>query len=216
MACNRYRRLWGEIVTIHREIGPHRAEAMAYDVGMKLYTKRGDDGHTDLIGGVRVPKSHFRVGAYGAVDELNATIGLALADCEIDVIKEVLITAQDRLFDLGADLANPRTPAEAPSRLQADHVAELERQIDQSSEQLTPMRYFVLPGGTILAARLHVARTVCRRAEREAVALAGEEEIDPMTVVYLNRLADLLFALARLANAQAGVEDVPWKPRKDA
>ena len=183
---------------------------------MKLYTKRGDDGHTDLIGGARVSKNHLRVGAYGAVDELNATIGLALADCEIDGVNAGLITVQSRLFDLGADLATPPSMKAPPGRINADHVAELESQIDAASEQLAPLRHFIIPGGTILAARLHIARTVCRRAERGVVALAEHEAVDTLATVYLNRLADLLFALARLANAQAGFPDVPWEPDQDA
>lgn len=185
---------------------------MVYHVGMKLYTKRGDDGHTDLIGGARVSKNHLRVSAYGAVDELNATIGLALADCEIDAIKRGLITVQCRLFDLGADLATPSSERAPASRLNAQHVKELESQIDAASDRLEPLRNFILPGGTTLAARLHIARTVCRRAEREVVGLAEHEALDPLATVYLNRLADLLFALARLANAEAGVADVPWLP----
>lgn len=183
---------------------------------MKLYTKRGDDGHTDLIGGVRVSKNHLRVSAYGAVDELNATIGLALADCKIDAVNAGLITIQCRLFDLGADLATPLSENKLSGRINKDHVAELESQIDTASSQLAPLRNFILPGGTTLAARLHIARTVCRRAEREVVALAEHETVDPLATVYLNRLADLLFALARLANANAGVPDVPWKPDQDA
>lgn len=183
---------------------------MHYYVGMKLYTKRGDDGHTDLIGGARVSKDHLRVGAYGAVDELNATLGLALADCGIDDIHASLITVQCRLFDLGADLATPGGSDTGSSRLGKEHIAVLESQIDAASERLEPLRNFILPGGTVLAARLHVARTVCRRAEREVVALAQREPIDANATVYLNRLADLLFAQARLANAVAGVADVPW------
>lgn len=182
---------------------------------MKLYTKRGDDGHTDLIGGARVSKSHLRVGAYGSVDELNATIGLALADCEIDAINAGLITVQCRLFDLGADLATPDSTKAPPCRINADHIAELEAQIDAASDQLEPLRHFILPGGTVLSARLHIARTVCRRAEREVVALAEYAAVDPLATIYLNRLADLLFALARMANAKAGVPDVPWKPDQD-
>ncbi|MBX2850846.1 MAG: cob(I)yrinic acid a,c-diamide adenosyltransferase [Phycisphaeraceae bacterium] len=183
---------------------------------MKLYTKRGDDGHTDLIGGARVSKNHLRVSAYGAVDELNATIGLALADCAIDAINKGLITTQCRLFDLGADLATPNSAKAVSSRLTAEHVSELESQIDAASEQLEPLRSFILPGGSVLAARLHIARTVCRRAEREVVALAEHEAVDPTATIYLNRLADLLFALARLANAKAGVPDVPWLPDQEA
>ncbi|MFK7788455.1 MAG: cob(I)yrinic acid a,c-diamide adenosyltransferase [Phycisphaeraceae bacterium] len=179
---------------------------------MKLYTKRGDDGQTDLIGGARVSKNHLRVAAYGAVDELNATIGLALADCDIDAINQGLITVQCRLFDLGADLATPSSKKTPSSRLNNDHINELEAQIDAASDRLEPLRNFILPGGTVLAARLHIARTVCRRAEREVVALAEHESLDPLATIYLNRLADLLFALARLANAEAGVADVPWLP----
>lgn len=189
---------------------------MVYDVGMKLYTKRGDDGHTDLIGGARVSKNHQRVSAYGAVDELNAAIGLALADCQIDAIRAGLITVQSCLFDLGADLATPNSDKASPGRLKADRVTELENQIDSTCSQLEPLRSFILPGGTALAARLHLARTVCRRAEREAVALAELDRLDPVATIYLNRLADLLFAQARLANAQSGVADVPWRPDEDA
>ncbi|MEM6258110.1 MAG: cob(I)yrinic acid a,c-diamide adenosyltransferase [Planctomycetota bacterium] len=181
---------------------------------MKLYTKRGDDGQTDLIGGERVSKNHLRVLAYGAVDELNATIGLALADCHIDAITSGLITVQCRLFDLGADLATPNSDKASPGRLTADDTSGLEQQIDSATEQLEPLRNFILPGGSTLAARLHLARTVCRRAEREVVALAGQEPLDPQATIYLNRLADLLFALARLANAKADVDDVLWRPGK--
>ena len=179
---------------------------------MKLYTKRGDDGHTDLIGGVRVPKCHLRVGAYGAVDELNATIGLALADCPNDAIRVALITVQGRLFDLGADLATPDSKKADQGRIKADHVAFIEAQIDAADEQLEPLRSFILPGGTELAARLHLARTVCRRAERGVVELSEQDQVDPLATMYINRLADLLFAFARLANADAGVDDVPWLP----
>ena len=190
--------------------------ALVYHVGMKLYTKRGDDGHTELIGGARVPKSHLRVCAYGSVDELNATIGLALTDCDIDAINKGLITIQCRLFDLGADLATQSPAKASSSRLNPDHVSEIESQIDAASDQLQPLRNFILPGGVVLAARLHIARTVCRRAERQVVALAEHEHVDPIATIYLNRLADLLFALARLANAKAGVADVPWRPDRDA
>lgn len=179
---------------------------------MKLYTKRGDDGQTDLIGGTRVPKHHLRVCAYGTLDELNAAIGLALADCQIDAVSCVLITVQCRLFDLGADLATPQSDKAPSGRIKPDHVADLEKAIDNATQHVEPLRNFILPGGTTLAARLHVARTVCRRAEREVVALAERDPVDPIATVFLNRLADLLFAYARLANAHAGVADVPWRP----
>lgn len=176
---------------------------------MKLYSKRGDDGQTDLIGGSRVAKSHLRVCAYGEVDELNATIGLALAGCSIDAVRRPLITAQHLLFEAGAQLANPDHGPEN-ARVTEEHVSGLESQIDSACEPLEPLRSFILPGGSELAARLHLARTVCRRAERRVVELASAEPVDPRVVVYLNRLADLLFALARLANHEAGVPDVPW------
>jgi len=179
---------------------------------MKLYTKRGDDGRTDLIGGSRVPKSHQRVCAYGTVDELNATLGLVLSACSIDAVRAPLITAQGRLFDIGADLATITSEKPSPGRLDEADVLEVEAQIDAACEPLAPLRNFILPGGTELACRLHLARTVCRRAEREVVALALVEPVSPLVTAYLNRLADLLFALARLANHEAGVEDVPWKP----
>lgn len=186
--------------------------SLVYDVSMKLYTKRGDDGQTDLIGGSRVPKNHLRVGAYGVVDELNATIGLALAGCSIDAVSKPLITAQPILFDIGAQLATPISDKPAPHRLTAEHVAQVEKQIDEACQPLPPLRSFILPGGSELAARLHLARTTCRRAERDVVALSAQEAVDPLVTVYLNRLSDLLFALARLGNFELGVEDVPWLP----
>ena len=207
--------MWGQDCNSSIGVGPLTVRAIVYHVGMKLYTKRGDDGQTDLIGGNRVSKNHLRVGAYGTVDELNAAIGLALADCEIDAIKASLITVQCRLFDLGADLATPKSEKAAPGRLNEAHVVELESAIDLASDQVEPLRNFILPGGTLLAARLHVARTICRRAEREVVALAEQEPVDAQATIYLNRLADLLFVQARLANAKAGVPDVPWQPRQE-
>lgn len=183
---------------------------------MKLYTKRGDDGQTDLIGGQRVAKDHLRVAAYGCVDELNASIGLALAHCQMDAVGQPLITAQARLFDLGAQLATPGSQEQPTQRIKPDHIQQVERQIDAASDDLPPLKHFILPGGTELSARLHLARTVCRRAERAVVTLAEHEPVDPLVGVYLNRLADLLFALARQANALAGVEDVPWRPEGEA
>lgn len=177
---------------------------------MKLYTKRGDDGQTDLIGGKRVPKHHLRVDAYGVVDELNAAIGLALACCQLDAVRSSLITVQSRLFDLGAELATSNSAKPSPARITDADAAELEKQIDICSGGLPPLQNFILPGGSELAARLHLARTVCRRAERAVVALAEHEEVSTQATIYLNRLSDLLFVLARLANAEAGVEDVPW------
>lgn len=183
---------------------------------MKLYTRRGDDGGTDLFGGARVGKDALRVAAYGTVDELNASIGLCAARCDGEaavVLRPVLIGLMSRLFEVGADLATPRGDGAAGSaipRVGEAQTEELEREIDRLCEALPPMRHFVLPGGTDLAARLHLARTVCRRAERMCVSLAGEADVGPVIVPYLNRLSDLLFAMARRANQLAGVEDVPW------
>ena len=184
---------------------------------MKLYTRRGDEGNTDLFGGKRVRKDALRVQAYGAVDELNSVLGLAAAACEAPAtgeIRNILLGLQSRLFEIGADLATPRKPAKAaPSaipRIEQSHIDELEQHIDAISDQLPPMTHFILPGGSELAARLHVARTVCRRAERVCVSFENEESAYARVIVYLNRLSDLLFAMARQANRVAGVEDVPW------
>ena len=185
---------------------------------MNLYTRRGDDGSTGLFGGERVGKDHPRVEAYGTLDELNAAIGLAIAAGDggrplHSRLVAILIDAQSRLFDLGADLA---TPADSPHRgkiapLGPEHVSELEDRIDEIDGPNEPMSGFVLPGGTEMAARLHVARTICRRAERGIVVLTRVGEINPAAVSYMNRLGDLLFAMARRANADAQVPDVPWK-----
>lgn len=187
----------------------------AYHAGMKLYTKRGDQGQTDLLGGPPVSKNNPRVEAYGCVDELNATLGLALSATKIDEIRKPLITAQHRLFDLGAQLAtSPPTPDTSPPepRITRLHVAQLEAQIDHACAELPPLTRFILPGGGELAARLHLARTVGRRAERQVVALSQAEPVDPQALIYLNRLSDLLFALARRANQLEGLDDVPWEP----
>ncbi len=186
---------------------------------MKLYTKRGDDGGTDLFGGRRVGKDDLRVEAYGTVDELNSVIGLCAAACtgaETASLEEVLTTLMSRLFEVGADLATPLPaageesgPAAIP-RIGVKQTDELERHIDALTDVLPGMTHFVLPGGTHLAAELHHARTVCRRAERLCVALSRVEDIGPVVVPYLNRLSDLLFAMARRANHLAGVADVPW------
>jgi cob(I)alamin adenosyltransferase len=189
---------------------------------MKLYTKTGDDGSTGLFGGQRVSKDHPRVEAYGTVDELNATIGLAAAACDADRplherFRAIFKQLQSRLFDIGADLATPDTAEKASHivRVGADHAAEVEQWIDEIDGGNEPMRHFILPGGSELAARLHVARTVCRRAERRLVRLATHESIGDGAVVYLNRVSDLLFAMARRANLDAGVSDVEWISSRD-
>jgi len=183
---------------------------------MKIYTKTGDAGDTGLFGGGRVPKSHPRVEAYGDVDELNATIGVARAtgsppDPQIDAL---LVRVQQDLFAIGALLATPDRERMRmhldKAKIDQERVAELERAIDAADAELEPLRAFILPGGSPKAAALHVARTVCRRAERRIVDIAGEMEIPPLVVVYLNRLSDVLFTLARLANKRASAEETAW------
>lgn len=203
---------------------------------MKLYTKTGDKGQTGLFGGERVSKANPRVEAYGTVDELNSTLGWCIGEaqrCDSNMIVAVLTKVQSRLFEIGADLATPRPtdehgkqirddPKSAKSkadsmvpRITAEQVAELERHLDLNMEKLPAMTSFILPGGTELACRLHIARTVCRRAERLVVFLDSQEPIGVHVIEYLNRLSDLLFAFAREANHDAGVEDIPWiSPRK--
>ena len=182
---------------------------------MKLYTKRGDAGQTDLFGGQSTSKHALRVEAYGCVDELNAALGLASAACDDDALRSAIHELQARLFELGADLATPQPAAgdkdkAAIPRIAPAHVEAIERQIDAIDATLEPMRHFILPGGSEPASRLHLARTLCRRAERCVVALAEREDVGPAVIVYLNRLGDLLFVLARQANQLAGVADVPW------
>ncbi|MCA9290245.1 MAG: cob(I)yrinic acid a,c-diamide adenosyltransferase [Phycisphaerales bacterium] len=188
---------------------------------MKLYTRSGDDGTTGLFGGDRVGKDHPRVEAYGAVDELNATIGVCRCACigddaAIGRIADVLGTIQSRLFDVGADLATPTDSPHASkiARVAAADVAAAEAWIDDVEAGNAPMRTFVLPGGTDLAARLHQARTVCRRAERRVVLLGRMADVNPHAVTFLNRIGDLLFAMARRANVAAGGPDVPWVPSR--
>ncbi len=181
---------------------------------MKIYTKTGDTGETGLFGGGRVPKDHPRVEAYGDVDELNAALGMARSVELMPRIDEVLAPIQRDLFGLGALLATPdrgkmRQQLEK-ARIDEDRIAQLERAIDEGEAEIEPLRAFILPGGTPKSAALHVARTVCRRAERRVIALRHEVEIPPVVIQYLNRLSDLLFTLARVANHRHGTGDVTW------
>jgi cob(I)alamin adenosyltransferase len=176
---------------------------------MKIYTKTGDAGETGLFGGQRVTKDALRVQAYGTVDECNATLGVArtaTSDAELD---ELLGAIQNQLFTVGADLATPGGSPNIP-RIGDGEVAFLEAAIDRLEAGLAPLKQFILPGGSPAAAQLHVARTVCRRAERRIVSLGDEMEIPPLVIRYLNRLSDLLFTLARVANRMAGVGEVTW------
>lgn len=179
---------------------------------MKIYTKTGDRGDTGLFGGARVSKASARVTAYGEVDELNSTLGLVLSEPFDAGISALLIEVQSRLFDVGAELASaPDSKVALGIPLIGEpEVERLEQAIDQAETELAPLKTFVLPGGCRAAAYLHLARTVCRRAERCLVALASEETVRPEALRYLNRLSDALFVFARLANHRANIADVPW------
>ena len=181
---------------------------------VKIYTRTGDDGTTGLLGKARVPKHDARVEAYGSVDELNALLGVAHAHDGAKVFGELVPGFQATLFQLGAELATVDAAMLAKlSRVSSDDVTALEQEIDRLEVELTPLTQFVLPGGAMLAAALHHARTVCRRAERRVTALAARESVSPHVVHWLYRLADLLFVMARVANHRAGVPDRVWTPR---
>jgi cob(I)alamin adenosyltransferase len=184
---------------------------------VKIYTRRGDRGETDLFGGPRVAKDHLRVEAYGAVDELSAALGVALADTADEDIRDLVRSIQEALFDLGAYLSSPdaeqREKRGVRQPLDAE-VEALEAHIDAFEAELEPLRNFVLPGGARAAAAFHLARTVCRRAERRAVSLDREVPLDAPALRYLNRLSDLLFVLARVENRRAGLGDQVWAGRK--
>ena len=179
---------------------------------MKIYTKTGDAGHTSLFGGDRVSKDHLRIEAYGTVDELNAFLGLAVHHCISPDLTARLERVQGELFQVGADLA---TPAQAKTsyitRLDEVPIQRLEKEMDEWETLLPPLTQFILPGGSQAGAVLHIARTVCRRAERRAVALSQREEINPHVIIYLNRLSDWLFMLARLANHRQNMPETPWQ-----
>ena len=181
---------------------------------MKIYTRTGDQGSTGLFGGARVAKDNIRVEAYGDVDELNAVIGIARSVEMMPRIDEVLVPIQRDLFAIGALLATPDRDKMAQhlqkARIDEGRIQELERAIDEGEAELEPLTAFIIPGGTPKAAALHVARTVCRRAERHVVRLQHDVELPPLTVIYLNRLSDLLFTLARVANRRAGAGEVTW------
>jgi len=181
---------------------------------MKIYTKTGDAGDTGLFGGGRVPKDHPRVQAYGSVDELNASLGMARAVEPMPRIDEVLVGIQRDLFSLGALLATP-DPDKVREHLEKARIGDariedLERAIDDGESELEPLRAFILPGGTLKAATLHLARTICRRAERDVIAMSRSDPLPPVVLMYLNRLSDLLFVLARVATRRAGAAEVTW------
>jgi len=184
---------------------------------MKIYTRTGDDGTTGLLGAARVPKHDARVEAYGTVDELNAALGMAAALDTQRVLTDNLQTIQPALFRLGAELATA-DPAMLGKleRIGDDDISALERVIDALDAELAPLTRFILPGGSALAAQLHLARTVCRRAERRVTALAVGDSAPRPLVMYLNRLADLLFVMARFANHRAGIAETTWQGTRGA
>jgi cob(I)alamin adenosyltransferase len=173
----------------------------------RVYTKSGDAGETSLVDGSRVSKADPRVAAYGDVDELNSLLGVARAGLTDPQLNEALSNIQNELFIVGADLASP-LEIQVP-RVGEDHVAEMERLIDLLLEELEPLREFILPGGTQLGATLHLARAVSRRAERSVVALAAQSPINNQALIYLNRLSDLLFVMARVSNIRSGATEEP-------
>ena len=182
----------------------------------KIYTRTGDDGETGLGDGTRVAKDHARVTAYGTVDELNAVLGLLPVHAPDFPESALLSRIQNDLFDVGADLCVPPGPDEKPGaalRVSQEQVSTLERAIDRLNEPLSPLTSFVLPGGSPAAAWCHLARTVCRRAERDVCTLAEATPVRATVLQYLNRVGDLLFVLARYANHAAGVPDVVWKKK---
>ncbi len=182
---------------------------------MKVYTKTGDKGDTSLFGGKRVPKSHFRIEAYGTVDELNSYMGL-VRDQEVNSGRKVILKEiQDRLFTIGSILAaDPdKSNLQVPDLHQAD-IDVLEKAMDEMDAQLPPMRNFVLPGGHQSVSFVHIARTICRRAERRVVILNEKEKTFNLVLQYLNRLSDYLFVLSRMMTMELGAEEVPWTPRK--
>ncbi len=185
-------------------------------MALKIYTKTGDKGTTSLIGGTKVLKSHRRIEAYGTVDELNSFIGFCLDHLKANNVQNVLPEIQDRLFTIGSALAcdpEKETKLKIPD-LKAEDIILLETEIDKMNEVLPPMKSFILPGGHEAVSALHIARCVCRRAERCCVRLQKKnEEVEPLIIQYLNRLSDYLFVLSRFTANKLGAEEIPWKPR---
>ena len=180
---------------------------------MKIYTKQGDQGGTGLVGGQRVAKDDDRIESYGTLDELSAAVGVVCAHPDATALVNLLQHIQRDLFVMGAQLATPPPSVCPAGALGPDDVKRIEQVIDQYDSELPPLHNFILPGGGPVAAQLHVARVICRRAERRVVTLAQHTEIGDQLIPYLNRLGDLLFVLARSANAAEGIVDIPWHPR---
>ena len=185
-------------------------------MAIKIYTKTGDKGTTSLIGGTKVPKSHLRIDAYGTVDELNSWIGFVSDQIKIRSTKKILKEIQDRLFTIGSSLAcdpEKEMKLKIPDLKETDVIL-LEKEIDKMNEKLPPMKSFILPCGHLVVSSAHVARCVCRRAERLCVSMQENKMfVDPLVIKYLNRLSDYLFMLARFIGHQLKVKEIPWKPR---
>ena len=182
----------------------------------KIYTKTGDQGKTSLIGGTRIPKNHIRIETYGTVDELNSYIGLVADNCADMHTKDILKEIQDRLFTIGSSLAcDPeKEPRMKIPDLKEEDILLLEKEMDAMNEILPPMKFFILPGGHAFVSTIHIARCVCRRAERLCVHMQQDDLfVEPLVIKYINRLSDYLFVLARFTSHQLGVAEVAWKPR---
>lgn len=183
-------------------------------MAFKIYTKTGDQGETSLFGGRRLPKSHLRIDAYGTVDELNSYLGLLRDTIQDDSLRELLKDIQDRLFTIGSNLASDPDKDMIVPDVQAADIEHLEHEIDRMNEALPELKNFILPGGHPNVSTCHIARCVCRRAERLVVALQQSSRVEPLLIQYLNRLSDYLFVLARYLGHQLEVEEVVWKARK--
>ena len=187
---------------------------------MKIYTKTGDKGDTGLIDGSRISKSDLRIIAYGEVDEANSHIGLIISNIEknsiFDDVKKILLNVQQDLFVLGAELANPNTLKDDNMLVKREMISTIEKYIDNFDSELAPISNFILPGGSIESSLLHICRTVVRRAETSAVALAKEQKINQEILTYLNRISDLFFVLARVTNKRQKRNDIPWKLNSDS
>lgn len=181
---------------------------------MKIYTKKGDKGETSLIGGSRVSKTHIRIEAYGTVDELNSVIGVIRDTADDSSSEEFLVSVQNLLFTIGSELASAPDSKMAIPMLEEDHIEQLEVQMDEMTDDLPELKNFILPGGDLTASHCHMARCVCRRAERRVVALAAEAEVDERIIRYLNRLSDYLFVLARFYTMKHDGKETVWHTRK--
>ena len=177
---------------------------------MKIYTKTGDDGTTGLIGNKRVKKSNPRIATYGVVDELNASIGIILSSKVGKDIRGLLTKIQNDLFVVGADLANPNLDNKS-NRITPEMITFLEKEIDRLEEKLSPITFFILPGGDLIASEVHLARAICRRAETSVVNLSEVDKVNNECLIYMNRLSDLLFVVARTINKRKKISDVAWK-----